>query len=117
VSFYIKDNVPVYSVHIFKARVLKGELVRDTGTKKNFSLSRLLKSVEFSGVNISAAYGLNDPYKTGVLYGSLCAAGAGTGVESLHLSPDFIADREYIDFSADANLYLGQTIINFIKNK
>lgn len=117
VSFYIKDTIPVYSVHLFRARILKGELINDSGAKKNFSLSRLVKSAVVHDVNISASYGLDDPFKTGLLYGSLCAAGAGAKITSINQSPDFVPNDEYINFSADAKLYLGQTIINFIKNK
>ncbi len=105
---------PYLSIYILKLRVFEKQLKNKPGKKNGM---RMIQSVKPKDIEASVQYGLNDPFTTGISCGVLGAVTSIFHVKRISYLPDFMADEPYIYADASANINIGETITNFIRNK
>lgn len=113
-----REDIPFMNVYLFKKKFYEARLFKKGVSKKRaIDVRRLLKAVSVKNINISTSYGFEDPFTTGIVYGAVNIAAPFLNVERIELTPDFTSNEIYFDVNAHANFYLGQTIVNYFKNK
>ena len=105
---------PQVSVYFFKKMVYSGiRAVR----KQAGSSTGLIKAVSVSDIRIDTDYGFRDPFVTGITCGSISAVSESVNAMELRQNPDFMSDEDYIRLDATAKVNIGNTILNYFKEK
>ena len=117
ITVEFEGDIPFILVHLFKARLYKAQLIKRGHSRGTLNAKRLYRSVSIKHVNISASFGFHDPFYTSIIFGTARIVSNYVDVKSLNLLPDFLSTRFYFLMNANANLYLGHSIINYIRNK
>lgn len=114
IKIKIIDDQPFLLVHFFKITIYRKQLMlqKKTGTGK-----RLLRSADVKNINVNTRYGLDNPFSTGILCGALNIAVACMNIGEVLQFPNFISGDEFFYIDATADMNVGHTIFNFVKNK
>lgn len=107
--------LPVLRIYLFKNRIYKKRLKMQNRKDKHPLL--WLKSAVITNKKADVWYGMSNPFETGVASGALGVASGFIQFDELNLHPDFFSAENYVRISASAEITLGNTILNFVKNK
>lgn len=114
VNVTLDDYKPYLRIYLFKNRIYKTRLRK----KKETGNSLLwLKSADISNVKADVSYGMKNPFATAVAGGALGIISGFIHIGEMNMRPDFFADSNYLKIDASAEVVLGNTIVNFVKNK
>lgn len=110
----VMDNyMPLMSIYIFKKEITRKHL-KNTKQSKITSYYHYCK---FQNSYVNTFYSLNDPFATSIVHIVTSYLGLFVDEESLHDTPDFLADHSYVAIKAGSDLNLGKSAWQFVKNK
>ncbi len=114
VNVTLGDGKPYLRIYLFNNRIYNTRLKK----RKETGNSMLwLKSADISRVKADVYYGMKSPFSTGIVSGALGIASGFFKIDELGIHPDFFAQSDYLRINASADIALGNTIVNFVKNK
>ena len=101
------------------ARLFSRKVAERFINKGNKSKSRygVVKALALSDTRVKMAYGLNEPFLTGIFCAAADFAGALINNAGIELDPHFIPDQEFVRIKAATSLNLGKTFINLAIQK
>lgn len=113
ISVELKKDKPFLTFYIFKLRIFRKELKmnRKKGNRA------LLRAADAKDIRIRVSYGFRDPFITGLVCGALNMAEGFLKTARFSQYPDFVPPEEYVYLDGTANIHLGHTIANYVKNK
>lgn len=99
-----------------KIRILGIEVVRPLRKRKRLNPQKMLRSLHASNLEFFAAYGLADPFSTGVVFGALnFLMSFCPNVKNAELYPDFCATGMYLRLNASVDIQVGHTIVDYLR--
>jgi uncharacterized membrane protein YfcA len=107
--------LPVLKIFLFKNRIFKKQLKMKRKPNKHPLL--WARSAVITNKKADIWYGARNPFATGLASGALGAAMGFISFDELKLYPDFFATEDYVRVSSSAEITLGNTILNYVKNK
>jgi hypothetical protein len=114
VNVTLDDYKPYLSIYLFKNRIYKTRLRKKKETNNTMLW---LKSADVSSVKANVYYGLKSPFSTALASGAIGIVSGFVKIDELNMHPDFLAESDYFKINASAEIMLGNTICNFVKNK
>lgn len=114
VNVKLDDVKPYLSVYLFGNRIYKTRLRKKKETKNSLLW---LKSADISNVKADVCYGMKSPFSTALASGALGIVSGFVHIGELEMHPDFFSESDYLKIAASAEVGLGNTIRNFVKNK
>jgi uncharacterized membrane protein YfcA len=109
------EVMPTLSIYLFKNRVFKKQLKRKHRKDKHPLL--WLKSAVITNRRAEVWYGMKNPFATGMASGVMGIMSGFLKFDELSLHPDFFSAEDYVRISASAEITIGNTIFNYVKNK
>ena len=106
-----------FQVYLFKLKLIDGPIRPGGETGIRVNIIRLARAAELPRITLSAAYGLAEPYWTGILFAAAKVISSRAGIQEMSLCPDYLSNSFHLRMKADANLKIGKTILNYIKAK
>lgn len=107
------DYTPQLTVYFMNIRVLQKKLRPKPGNRNTAFLAMPV----LHDLSVTASYGFESPFYTGILSGALDALITAFRNAAVIVYPDFLPDRDYFIIKGSAKLDIGQTINNLIKAK
>ncbi len=107
--------MPTLSIFLFKNRVFRKQLEKQSRKDKHPLL--WLKSAVITNKRADIWYGTRNPFATGMASGALGMASGFLNFDELSLHPDFFSAEDYVRITASAEITIGNTILNYVKNK
>lgn len=107
-------NKPVFSVYLFKNKIYSSALKKERETG---NLLLLLRSAVIANKKADIVYGMRSPFSTGLAFGALGFAAGFLNFDEMRMHPDFFADGDYLKAEGSAKIFIGNTIVNYAKNK
>jgi hypothetical protein len=107
--------MPTLSIYLFKNRVFKKRLRMRKETDKHPLL--WLKSAVITNKKADIYFGMTNPFVTGMASGAFGAISGLIKFDEVNLHPDFFSSEDYVRIIAGAEITLGNTILNYVKNK
>lgn len=101
------------SVYLLKLKLFTSKLIR----RKISNIKRLFKSVRMTDLELSSSYGFKDPSVTGLISGAYGILSSFVHIRRLTLIPDFLSDEHYFLVDASANIKVGHTIWDYLRNR
>lgn len=108
------DGAVWLSVFLFNNRIYNKKLQKQK--KKGNSLT-WLRSVVILNKKADIYYGMKNPFSTGVASGALGFVSGFLNFDEIEIHPDFFSTEDYLHARGSAEIILGNTISNYVKNK
>lgn len=108
----IEDTGPALTFYLFNKHIFK-KFIKE-GKDKASSMD-LIKIANPKEIRINANYGFSNPFTTGITCGVMEIASQFINIESIKHNPDFMTISDYIYLDATANVNLGTTFINLLR--
>ncbi len=108
------DGAVLLKVYLFKNRIYKKKIQKQK--KKGNSLV-WLKSAVIINKKADVYYGMKNPFLAGIASGALGIAAGFLNLSEVDMHPDFFSTEDYMHARGSAEIILGNTISNYVKNK
>lgn len=108
------DGAVWLKAYLFNNRIYKKKLQRQK--KKGNSLA-WMKSAVIVNKKADICYGMKNPFWAGMASGALGAAAGILELDEIDMHPDFFSTEDYMRANGSAEIILGNTISNYVKNK
>lgn len=108
------DGAIWLKIYLFKIRIYNKKLQRQ---KKKGNALVWLKSAVIVNKKADINYGMRNPFSTGLASGALGIAAGLLKLDEMNMHPDFFSAEDYIRASGSAEIIVGDTIRNYVKNK
>lgn len=112
---YKQGEESLITIYLFNQKVLTKNLIRQT--KKYSDTLDLIKTINPEHIKLQSSYGFEDPSITGMVCGTFDMISQYINLDDLYNNPDFNAESDYFNISAEAEIYLLPTLLRLIKTK
>ena len=112
----MSDYIPLLTVYLFNIPIFRKNLAKKSG-EAGIRRKPSLSVVALSDISVTASYGFESPFYTGILSGALDALISAFENAAVATFPDFLPEREFFIVQASAKLNPGQTAYQLIKAK
>lgn len=102
-------------IYLFKNMVYKTKLKKKEKETKSSLL--WLKSAVILNKKADIYYGMKNPFAAGMASGALGIAAGFLKLDEMNMHPDFLSAEDYLRAEGSAEIILGNTISNYVKNK
>lgn len=108
------DGAAWLNVYLFNNSIYRTRFKKKKETSNSLTW---LKSAVILNKKADIYYGMKNPFLAGMASGALGIAAGILNLEEMNMHPDFFSTEDYLRAEGSAEIILGNTIVNYVKNK